>query len=55
MTGAQALPEAELRGVYRAIRERNPEKARDAMRDHLVMAQRAEEAEEEIGSGSKEI
>src|SRR5882762_2552671 len=43
------------REIYRAIRERNPEKARDAMRDHLVMAQRAEEAEEKIGSVSKEI
>jgi GntR family transcriptional repressor for pyruvate dehydrogenase complex len=43
------------REIYRAIRERNPEKARDAMRDHLVMAQRAEEAEEEVRSVSKEI
>ena len=33
------------RKIYRAIRERNPESARDAMRDHLVLAQKAQEAE----------
>jgi len=43
------------RQIYRAIRERNAEKAREAMRDHLVMAQRAEGAEEEIGSVTREI
>jgi GntR family transcriptional repressor for pyruvate dehydrogenase complex len=35
------------RRIYRAIRARNPESARIAMRDHLVLAQRAQEAEEE--------
>ena len=34
------------REVYRAIRERNPEAARSAMRDHLMRAQRAQESEE---------
>src|SRR6201989_1680526 len=34
------------RHVYRAIRERNPEAARSAMRDHLVLAQKAQESEE---------
>ena len=34
------------RAIYRAIRERSPESARDAMRDHLVKAQRAQEEEE---------
>src|SRR5207248_832916 len=33
------------RQIYRAIRERNPEAARSAMHDHLVRAQRAQEAE----------
>jgi GntR family transcriptional repressor for pyruvate dehydrogenase complex len=33
------------RHIYRAIRQRNSEAARDAMRDHLVLAQRAQEAE----------
>lgn len=33
------------RKIYRAIRERNPEAARLAMRDHLVLAQRAQAAE----------
>jgi DNA-binding FadR family transcriptional regulator len=31
------------RTIYRAIRERNPEAARDAMRDHLMLAQKAQE------------
>jgi len=35
------------RHVYRAIRERNAEAARNAMRDHLVLAQKAQETEEE--------
>lgn len=35
------------RRIYRAIRERKPENARTAMRDHLMLAQRAQEAEEE--------
>src|SRR5919202_5120743 len=33
------------RKIYRAIRERNPEAARLAMRDHLMLAQRAQAAE----------
>lgn len=38
------------RRIYRAIRERNPDAARDAMRDHLILAQKAEESEESDGS-----
>jgi GntR family transcriptional repressor for pyruvate dehydrogenase complex len=34
------------RHVYRAIRERNTEAARSAMRDHLMLAQKAQESEE---------
>ena len=34
------------RHVYRAIRERNAEAARSAMRDHLMLAQKAQESEE---------
>jgi GntR family transcriptional regulator, transcriptional repressor for pyruvate dehydrogenase complex len=34
------------RHVYRAIRDRDPAAARDAMRDHLVRAQKAQEEEE---------
>jgi GntR family transcriptional repressor for pyruvate dehydrogenase complex len=34
------------RQIYRAIRERNPEAARSAMREHLLLAQRAQESEE---------
>jgi len=33
------------RQIYRAIRNRNPEAAREAMRQHLVLAQRAQELE----------
>ena len=33
------------RKIYRAIRDRNPETARDAMRDHLLLAQKAQESE----------
>ena len=33
------------RKIYRAIRERNSEAARDRMRDHLMLAQRAQAAE----------
>jgi DNA-binding FadR family transcriptional regulator len=36
------------RKIYRAIRDRNPEAARDAMRDHLMLAQAAQEQEEEV-------
>lgn len=35
------------RRIYRAIRERNTEEARNAMRDHLTFAQKAQESEEE--------
>lgn len=40
------------RQVYRAIRERNVEAASNAMRDHLVLAQKAQESEEEDGTSS---
>src|SRR6266567_6922666 len=33
------------RKIYRAIRDRNPETARDTMRDHLLLAQKAQESE----------
>ncbi|MEO6391614.1 MAG: FadR/GntR family transcriptional regulator, partial [Pyrinomonadaceae bacterium] len=39
------------REIYRAIRERNPEAASMAMRDHLRLAQKAQESEENDGSG----
>src|SRR5678810_878885 len=35
------------RTIYRAIRDRNPDSARGAMRDHLVLAQKALEAVEQ--------
>ncbi len=34
------------RAIYRAIRDRNPEASRLAMRDHLLLAQKAQESEE---------
>jgi len=34
------------RSIYRAIRDRNPDSASDAMRDHLMLAQKAQEEEE---------
>src|SRR6476620_9885624 len=34
------------RSIYRAIRDRDSEAARDAMRDHLMLAQKAQEQEE---------
>jgi GntR family transcriptional repressor for pyruvate dehydrogenase complex len=34
------------RRIYRAIRERNSDTASNAMREHLILAQRAQEAEE---------
>jgi len=37
------------RKIYRAIRDRNPEAARDTMRDHLLLAQKAQESEEAVG------
>jgi GntR family transcriptional repressor for pyruvate dehydrogenase complex len=39
------------RQVYRAIRTRRPDKAREAMHEHLVLAQHAYDTEEqEFGS-----
>jgi GntR family transcriptional repressor for pyruvate dehydrogenase complex len=38
------------RQIYRAIRQRDPESARSAMRDHLILAQKAQEEEEEEGA-----
>ncbi|HEX8688487.1 MAG TPA: FadR/GntR family transcriptional regulator [Pyrinomonadaceae bacterium] len=38
------------RHIYRAIRERNPEAAREAMHAHLVMAQRGWESEAQGGA-----
>jgi len=35
------------RSIYRAIRDRNTDAARDAMRDHLMKAQKAQEEEEQ--------
>lgn len=41
------------RQVYRAIRERNPEAAGNAMRDHLLLAQKAQESEtDDAGNAS---
>ena len=40
------------RRIYRAIRERDPEAARAAMRDHLIRAQRGWQLEDESGSAS---
>jgi len=34
------------RHIYRAIRDRDSDAARNAMRDHLMLAQKAQEAEE---------
>ena len=34
------------RQIYRAIRDRNSDEARNAMRDHLILAERAQESEE---------
>jgi GntR family transcriptional repressor for pyruvate dehydrogenase complex len=43
------------RQIYRAIRDRNPEAAREAMCQHLVLAQRAQESElespDDVGNG----
>ena len=36
------------RRIYRAIRDRNADAARDAMRDHLMLAQKAQEQEEQV-------
>jgi GntR family transcriptional repressor for pyruvate dehydrogenase complex len=36
------------RSIYRAIRDRNADAARDAMRDHLMKAQKAQEEEEKV-------
>ena len=40
------------RHVYRAIRDRKPEAARNAMRDHLMLAQKAQELEESADDSS---
>jgi GntR family transcriptional repressor for pyruvate dehydrogenase complex len=40
------------RQIYRAIRDRNPEAARSAMHDHLLLAQRAQESEIEDQANS---
>jgi hypothetical protein len=37
------------RHIYRAIRARDSEAARNAMRNHLMLAQKAQEAEEVDG------
>jgi GntR family transcriptional repressor for pyruvate dehydrogenase complex len=42
------------RHVYRAIRDRSSEAARNAMRDHLVLAQKAQESEEVNGGEKRE-
>ena len=34
------------RQIYRAIRDRSPEAARNAMRDHLMLAQKAQASED---------
>lgn len=39
--------------IYRAIRDKNPEAAKNAMRDHLVNAQAAQEKEIEFGNNGK--
>jgi GntR family transcriptional repressor for pyruvate dehydrogenase complex len=43
------------RQIYRAIRDRNPEAARNAMRDHLMLAQKAQESEEVDPSSSSDV
>ena len=40
------------REIYRAIRDRNAEAARDAMREHLLRAQRAQESEHDDPSAN---
>lgn len=54
--GAKDLKEsAEMhRHIYRAIRDRNSEAARNAMRDHLILAQKAQESERLERSGQAE-
>ena len=51
LTSANLTPAGRIKDwtdgeIYRAIRDRNPEAARDAMRDHLMLAQKAQEEEE---------
>jgi len=41
------------RQIYRAIRDRNSDEARNAMRDHLMLAQRAQESEEQERAGEE--
>jgi len=42
------------RQIYRAIRDRNSDAARNAMRDHLMLAQRAQESEEKESNRGEE-
>jgi len=42
------------RQIYRAIRDRNLDAARNAMRDHLMLAQRAQESEEKESNRGEE-
>ena len=42
------------REIYRAIRDRNTDAARNAMRDHLMLAQRAQESEEKESDRGEE-
>jgi GntR family transcriptional repressor for pyruvate dehydrogenase complex len=42
------------RQIYRAIRDHDPEAARSAMQDHLVLAQKAQESEEPDQAGEAE-
>lgn len=41
------------RQIYRAIRDRNSDEARNAMRDHLMLAQRAQESEEKESANNR--
>ena len=45
MTRATGFSENERQAVYRAIRERNPQAARDTMREHLELAFQAQQQE----------
>jgi len=42
------------RQIFRAIRDRNSDAARNAMRDHLMLAQRAQESEEKESNRGEE-
>ena len=43
------------RQIYRAIRDKDPEAARNAMRDHLMLAQQAQESEERDSAEAGDI